>query len=786
MKNLPNLLIVDDSDVNIALLEAMVSRTSVYLIKALSGTEALEKVRGIELALAIIDVRMPGMDGFELAKKLNQNRFEDKVPIIFLTAVRTDENDEFEGYDSGAVDYLYKPVSKRVLLNKINVFIDLYNQKQTIVGEAAKLQKATAKLILANEALKRSEAKYKSYIESAPDGVFVTDEKGKYKEVNEAACRITGYSKEMLLTMSISDLIADDYKELGLADFGKLIETGILKADLPFCYKTGNRRWWNLEAVKLSKTRYLGFVKDITTRIDQKNSLKAYQLELEIQNEEMMQAKNQAEIVSNKYFELYDFAPSGYFTLSSEKIIKEINYSGARILGKDHSLLKDSHFGFFISANSLPKFNDFFINIQKFKTKQACDVVLQTDDNQLKHVHIEGLCDANNEQFLLNVIDISDLKKIEEVLKESEEKYRTMLNASPDGIFLIGLNGVISEISDIGIEMLSADNKNEIIGNKFSLYVPSHERKSLKKILENTMSEGICQNIEMQIRKINKALFLCNISSTLIQDVDGNPVSFMFIIRDISFQKEIETRQIHADRMANLGQMASGIAHEINQPLNNISMVMDKILFDAAKTGNVEIEFLKNRSEKIFENITRISNIIDHVRLFSRSHDNYISTAFDINTTIENACSMLSEQFKHLQINLSLELDRLIPMITGNSHKFEQVIINLLANAKDAVMERAGNQKEYTDLKIGIITRQDGQFLVTEITDNGIGIDNKSLQNVMLPFFTTKEEGKGTGLGLPICYQIVKEMNGTINVSSERFVGTKIKLMFDIIENNRK
>jgi len=673
-----------------------------------------------------------------------------------------------------------------VLLSKINVFIDLYNQKQIIVGEAAKLQKATAKLILANEALKRSEAKYRSYIESAPDGVFVTDEKGKYKEVNEAACRITGYSKEMLLTMSISDLLSDDYKELGLADFGKLIETGILKADLPFCYKTGTRRWWNLEAVKLSKTRYLGFVKDITTRIEQKNSLKAYQLELEMQNEEIRQAKNLAEFVSTKYSQLYDFAPSGYFTLSSEKIIKELNYSGARILGKDRSLLKDSHFGFFISANSLPKFNDFFIDIQKFKTKQACDVVLQTDDDQLKHVHIEGLCDANNEQFLLNVIDISDLKKIKKVLKESEEKYRTMLNASPDGIFLIGLNGVISEISDIGIEMLNADNKNEIIGNKFSLYVPSHERKSLKKIFENTMSEGICQNIEMQIRKRNKALFLCNISSTLIQDVDGNPVSFMIIIRDISFQKEIETRQIHADRMANLGQMASGIAHEINQPLNNISMVMDKILFDAAKTGNVEIEFLKDRSEKIFENITRISNIIDHVRLFSRSHDNYISTAFDINTTIENACSMLSEQFKHLQINLSLELERLIPKITGNSHKFEQVIINLLANAKDAVMERAGNQKEFTDLKIGIRTRQDGQFLVTEITDNGIGIDNKSLQNVMLPFFTTKEEGKGTGLGLPICYQIVKEMNGTINVSSERFVGTKIKLMFDIKENSRK
>jgi PAS domain S-box-containing protein len=787
MKNLPNLLIVDDNKVNLALLEAIVSRTNVTLIKAFSGAVALEKVRGIELALAIIDVRMPDMNGFELAKKLNQERLADKVPIIFLTAERSSEEYEFEGYDSGAVDYLYKPISKRVLLSKIKVFIDLYNQKQTIISETAKLQKTTNELIWTNDALKKSEAKYRSYIESAPDGVFVADEKGIYKETNEAASTITGYSKEVLLTMSVSDLLPDDVKESGLADFKKLVETGIpIKADLPFCHKTGTRRWWNLQAVKLTATRYLGFVKDITTRIEQENSLKAYQLELEMQNKEIRKAKNMAEIVSARYSQLYDFAPSGYFTLSTDKTIKELNYSGARILGKERSGLKDSHFGLFISSDSLPGFNDFFMNIQKLKTRQTCDVVLQTVDKQLKNIHIEGLFDASKEQILLDVVDISELKKIEKVLRESEEKYRTMLNASPDGILLLGLNGVISEISEIGIELLSANNKDEIIGNNFLLFVPSHEKKTLKKIYKTTMSEGICQNIEMQIKKKNKALFLGDISSTLIQDGDGKPVSFMIIIRDISFQKEIKTRQIHADRMANLGQMASGIAHEINQPLNIISMVMDKILFDAAKSGNVEFEFLKNRSEKIFENITRISNIIDHVRIFSRSHDNYISTAFDINTTIENACSMLTEQFKHLQINLKLDLDRQIPQLTGNSHKFEQVIINLLVNAKDAVIEKAGNQDEYSDLRIGIRTSEEDQFVITEITDNGIGIDNESIQKVMLPFFTTKEEGKGTGLGLSICYQIIKEMKGTIDISSERFVGTKIKLVFDTQENIRK
>jgi len=780
MKYLPNILIVDDLEVNLALLKAIiVNNIHINLIQALSGAEAIEKINGIELALAILDVRMPEMNGFELALKINENRSGDNVPIIFLTAMSSNEDDEYQGYGSGAVDYLHKPVRRNVLLSKINIFIDLYNQKQTISKEAIKLKKTTDKLVWTNVALKKSEAKYRSYIESAPDGVFITDENGNYTEVNRAATLITGYSKERLLKMSITDLLTDDFKELGLAEYKKLVKVGKLKVDLSFRKKNGIKHWWALEAVKLSESRFLCFAIDITQRIELENSLRKYQVELENQNEEIKLAKNLAEFVSHKYSELYDFAPSGYFTLSAEKIINELNQSAARILGKERSFFIGRHFSLFVSENSLHEFNDFFQNIYKTKNRQACNITLQTVDNQIKIAHIECLFDTVNEQFLLNIIDITELKNIEKVLRESEEKYRTMLNASPDGIFLIDMNGIIREVSDIGLEMLNADNKTKIIGNNFSLFIPSNESKSIMKIYETTLCDGICQNMEVKIYRKNKTTFLSNVSSTLILDVDGKPVSFMIILRDISFQKEIEIRQIHADRMVSLGQMATGIAHEINQPLNIISMVMDKILFDTAKTGTIELENLKNKSDKVFENITRISNIIDHVRIFSRSHDNYISTAFDINTSIENACSMLTEQFKNLRINLTLALDNHIPHVIGNTYKLEQVIINLLINANDALIERENKQEENYELMVSIKTWQEDQFIFIEITDNGIGIDNNSLQKVMLPFYTTKEEGKGTGLGLSICYQIIKEMNGTIDITSERFVGTKIKLILD-------
>jgi PAS domain S-box-containing protein len=512
MEQLPNLLIVDDYKQNLFLLEILIKKVNVNLITASSGSEALEKTEGIELALAIIDVRMPVMNGYELAMKMNERSVE-KVPVIFLTASHFSEIEMFKGYSFGAVDYIFKPIDNNFLLSKINVFLDLFNQKQTIKKEA---------------------------------------------------------------------------------------------------------------------------------------------------------------VVLKKY------------------------------------------------ANELTRVNS--------------------------------------------------------ALKKSEEKYRTMLNASPDGIVLIDKSGVITEISEIGLAMFGTYSREEMIDKKLSVFVPSEEKSTIKGMIENTMKDGLTQNIGLRIRRKNKSVFHGELSATLIQVPDGTPLVIMIIIRDVTLRKKAETLQLHADRMANLGEMASGIAHEINQPLNIISMVLDKILFETARSEKVEIEFIKEKADKIFENIIRIRNIIDHIRAFSRSHDDYVLSEFNVNTSIENGVSMITEQFKHLGITLDLKLGQQIPPLVGNTYKFEQVIVNLLTNAKDAVIEKKNKDPEFVQMVVEIISFQEGQSIIVEVIDNGVGIQDEDLDNVILPFYTTKDEGKGTGLGLSICYQIVKEMGGSIEIISDKTSGTKIRL----------
>jgi PAS domain S-box-containing protein len=639
MKSLPNILIVDDVNENLLYLEAIIMKLEANLIKAVSGRDALEKTRGIELALAIIDVRMPEMNGYELASQMNKERSEFKVPIIFLTAQNNDETQIFEGYLYGAVDYLFKPIRSHNLLSKINVFLDLFNQKQTVIRDAVLLKKSADELTRVNAALKKSEEKYRNVVELANDGICIVQD-GIIKYLNRRLANMWSSTVEEIIDTPFSDYID------------------------PICQRE----------------------------------------------------------MADRYKQ--------------------------RIAGKD---------------------------IQEY------EITLIRKDGSKLYVEVNGtvIIHKGKQADMLIVRDITERKRVEQIIKVSEEKYRTILNASPDGILLVDLNGIISEVSEIGLELFGNCDRDDLVSKNILLFIPDDEQITINKIFEKTISEGLSQNNELKFRKKNHTLFAAEISSTLIQNPEGVPLSFMIIIRDISQRKKMETKQIHADRMANLGIMAAGIAHEINQPLNIISLVLDKILFEAAKTESIDIEFLKVKSDKIFENIVRIRNIIDHVRAFSRTRNDYVPTDFDINTSIENATSMILEQFKHLEIILDLQLEKRLPPIVGNTYEFEQVIINLLANAKDAVLDKKSKQEGFYEMKVGIRTYLKDQLLVVEVTDNGVGICHDDINNVMLPFYTTKEEGKGTGLGLSICYQIIKEMGGTIDITDEGINGTKVKVTME-------
>ena len=246
-------------------------------------------------------------------------------------------------------------------------------------------------------------------------------------------------------------------------------------------------------------------------------------------------------------------------------------------------------------------------------------------------------------------------------------------------------------------------------------------------------------------------------------------------------KEELKKRQkqqqllIQKSKLESMGELSAGIAHEINQPLGGISMGLDNILFRLSMEDGVSKEYLRNKINSLFKDIDRIRQIINHVRVFSRDQEALVSEVIDINEVIHDALSLVRRQYQHHLINIELNLANEKCNTLGNKYRIEQVVLNLLSNAKFAVEEQSKiiESENYTKT-ITINSYIKNSHVVFEIEDNGTGIPQKNINNIFDPFFTTKDVEFGTGLGLSITYGIVKEMKGEIKVDSKINKYTKI------------
>lgn len=407
------------------------------------------------------------------------------------------------------------------------------------------------------------------------------------------------------------------------------------------------------------------------------------------------------------------------------------------------------------------------------------------NDIDIYHISVYPIYEINEiiSSIAVFITTTNKTDNTDKTRRQLDKQYQTLIAASPDSIITTNLDGIIGSISDIGVEIFGAHNKKEIIGMPFSLFVYHDNIDIINDIFEITLREGLIQNKEILLKKINNVVYSAEISAALIQDYNGAPLSYMIIIRDISQRKFIERELFHAKRLISLGEMASGIAHEIYQPINNIGLIVENILMKASKTKQINEQFIKSKSDIIFENILRVQTIIDNIRSFCSTNDNYISSTVNINKSIRNALLLYSEQCKKKSISLQFlpEEDRFL--VTGNMYKFEQVILNLIKNAIDAIEEKKGVQTDLFEMKIMIRSFYKDESITITIEDNGIGISDKNIEYIMQPFYTTKISGKGTGLGLSISYGIIKEMNGDIKFSSKPMSGTCVTISLPKIVN---
>lgn len=403
--------------------------------------------------------------------------------------------------------------------------------------------------------------------------------------------------------------------------------------------------------------------------------------------------------------------------------------------------------------------------------------------------------------------EIADRKKIEELLRESEEKYRQVFENANDGI-LLTVDGIVRFINPKIYEMTGYMPKH-IIGKPFSDFMHVDYREL---IMENhkkrIRGEEVPERYDIKFIDKKKRLKWFEIKSTVIT-WEGETAVLTFV-SDISdrkktdeelkklnrnleerVQKELEKIRkqqellIQKSKLESLGELAAGIAHEINQPLGSISMGMDNLLLKM-QSGELTDEYTRRKTESIFRDIDRIRNIIEHVRVFSRDQQNAILEPISVSEVVMNALSLISRQYENQNIDLKVKYSGRNDITLGNKYKLEQVVMNILSNARYAVLEKDKADVKGYEMVIKISTFANRKTCGFIIHDNGTGIPENIIGNIFDPFFTTKQEERGTGLGLSIIYGIIKEMKGDIIVDSKEGKYTRLVVSLPVYKEKNE
>lgn len=370
-------------------------------------------------------------------------------------------------------------------------------------------------------------------------------------------------------------------------------------------------------------------------------------------------------------------------------------------------------------------------------------------------------------------INITQQKLLQEKLKKSERKYHVIFNNIPNSVFV--LNSETLKILDCN-------------GSSGSNYGYTRE-EMIKKTFTDLFLDKNKDTITSLIKSssiINKVKHQHKDGSTLFVTIRISPSEYhdrkVFIISCSNITHRLETEQqlIQASKLTTLGEMATGVAHELNQPLSVIKTASTFIMKKTNKKETINDDILLTLLNKIDSNVDRASKIINHMRQFSRKSTMEIEK-IKVNDVLDRAFQIFNQQLKIRGIDVVNETDNDLPVITADSNCLEQVFINLILNARDAIEEKWGNKPG--DKKIIFKTHSDGEHVIVEISDTGGGIPEEIADKIFEPFFTTKEVGKGTGLGLSISYGIIKDCGGKIFAESTGGNGAAFTIKFPIKDN---
>ena len=451
-----------------------------------------------------------------------------------------------------------------------------------------------------------------------------------------------------------------------------------------------------------------------------------------------------------RYRELFDSIQEGLFFATPDGRFLDVNDAMVRMLGYDgrDELLRADVGPHLYPAGAARE--RFLLALAERGVLRNYEETLRRKDGTLLHTlqNITAVRDSrgNIAQIRGLMLDVTEQKTFQSQLQRERDFNQKILNTTQSMILVLDTAGLISYANRRCFE--AGYHKDELIGHRLVDWVETSHRSDFEAALETTAHGQQVENLELRVRRGDASMGHFSISLSPMRDEQNIVNSVVVVMTDITDAALLQAKLAHSEKMATIGRLVSGVAHEVNNPLAAILGFTDLLLENPLVPENAREDL-----QIILHETQRTKDIVQDLLSFARQRP-VQRELVQVNSVLRQTIKLRSYDFASHGVEVVEEFDEKLSPALGDSQQLQQVFLNILNNAYDAVQE-AGQRG-----RIAIRTRLRGESIEVAVTDNGTGIADP--ERIFDPFYTTKQAGKGTGLGLSICYGIVRAHGGEI------------------------
>lgn len=780
------LLAVDDIPQNLRYVQALVSKhlPECEVLVAERGEAALALVQDNSVDCALLDVRMPDMDGIELCRRLKAAEPSKRFPIILITGHDTTTEFRAQSLEAGAEDFVSRPIDNVELVARLKVMLRIKLAEDELRQANAQLEQRIEERTAALRATLAKREELERIINHSPAVAFCWhDTQDRRVEYVSENVREFGYGPEDLVggRFRYMDLVHPEDRERVRAQLFRKTQGNGHSSALEYRLSTGDgeTRWVEERTWKQPGDGALwqGVVIDITQRKEAQRALaeseELHRITLGSISDAVFLAKDDGQLT---------------FICPNVTLIFGYTYEEAARIGRIDPLLGEGLF----DPGELAQRGE-LRNIEwtvRDKSGARHDVLIN-----VKRVSIHGAT------LLYTCRDVTERREAQRAMQESEERFHAVFDQASDAIFLVELNG-----DRLGRFIEANRTACERLGyglEEFRSMTPDDVRRPGDPV----PVPDVLASLDSTQGHTYETVHVARDGSEIPVEVSVSLLRFgekevaMAIVRDITERKRLEEearlRQqqlVQVDKMVSLGILVSGVAHEINNPNHLITSnvaplenVYQGILPIADRycreNGDFSIDgtafsVLRERVPVMFRHIAegskRIKLIVDELRDYARETRPDVKDTVQVNEVARSSLTLLHNMIKNSTDRFTTDLDPDVPLVEGNYQRLEQVVINLLQNACQALTSPGQ--------PVTLASRYDSERGRVElvVADGGGGISEENLPHVTDPFFTTKRERGGSGLGLAIVSSIVDEHGGVLRLESERGQGTTVTVSIPV------